>query len=124
MHEPADSPRRVSLGESLADEDSSPENQLHLAASVGDLIALQSILKDSNDKLLHSKDDNDWQAIHEAVRGGHLDCVKFLISKGADLSSRVADGGASLWLARRFLLPDDPVIEYLISIGAPEDEEL
>jgi ankyrin repeat protein len=29
--------------------------------------------------LLNSKDENDWQAIHEAVRGGHTDIVKYLV---------------------------------------------
>ena len=79
----------------------------------------------------------------EASRGGHLDSVKFLVEKGesfrnadddifvqltslniiigADVTARTRNGATALWWAKNSLPNDHLVIEYLTSIGAPDD---
>ena len=42
---------------------------------------------------------------------------------GADIGSKVAGGNTPLSLARKYLDSNNPIIEYLVSIGAPEIEE-
>ena len=50
---------------------------LHSAAARGDVEQVQRILSHKKKNIiLHAKDENDWQAIHEAGRGGHIDTVK------------------------------------------------
>ena len=43
---------------------------------------------------------------------------------GADIGSKVIGGGTPLSIARQYLDPESPIIEYLVSIGAPEGDEL
>lgn len=40
---------------------------------------------------------------------------------GADIGSKTTGGGTPLWWARRELIETDPVIIYLVSIGAPDE---
>lgn len=56
---------------------------VHTAASSGDLDALIAIAA-KNPELLKKKDSNGWNAIHESVRAGHVDVVKWLLDKGLD----------------------------------------
>ncbi len=60
----------------------------HTAAATGDLQVLIAI-EAKDPALLKAKDHNGWTPLHEAVRGGHLDCVKFLIQHGLDKVSSV-----------------------------------
>jgi ankyrin repeat protein len=46
--------------------------QLHLAAQRGDMDAVEKILNSNKPEILHAKDSNNWQAIHEAARGNNL----------------------------------------------------
>jgi ankyrin repeat protein len=55
----------------------------HTAASSGDLKVLIAIAT-KDPELIKAKDHNGWTPLHEAVRGGHLECVKFLINSGLD----------------------------------------
>ena len=98
-------------------------SDLHVAAADGDLDAIEKILKNSHSDLINIKDANEWQAIHEAARGGHLETVKYLVDMGADIGSKTKNGGTVLWWAKRLLDEEHPVIEYLESIGAPEEGE-
>jgi ankyrin repeat protein len=109
------------------------KSALHLAAADGNFRAVQSLLKslDSgsvngsgrpNYDMIHARDENDWQAIHEAARGGHLDVLKLLIEAGADLNAITKGGGTALDWARSELEEGHPVIEYLESLGAEEGE--
>jgi len=107
----------------------SKEELLRRTAARGDLDGLVKLLGGhlTNGLLLHSRDENGWQAIHEAVRSGSLDCVKYLVEMGADVGSKVEGGGAALWVARNTLGdedgPEHEVTTYLVSIGAPEYDE-
>jgi len=93
------------------------------AAANGDYEALTDILDEQHIPLIHNKDENDWQILHEAIRGGDLDSVKLLIDLGADVGSKVAGGGAALWVAQSYLEEGHAVTQYLRDIGAPEEAE-
>ncbi len=55
----------------------------HTAAATGDLEILIAIAS-KDIELVRVSDRNGWTPLHEAVRGGHLECVKFLIRSGLD----------------------------------------
>jgi len=61
---------------------------------------------------VEDKDQNENTALHHAVKG-HLEVVKFLVSKGADVNARNDCGDTPLDLARR-----TEIVEYLNSLGA------
>lgn len=94
---------------------------LHVAAANGKLDEIEKLLNNHNTDILHAKDENSWQPIHEAARGGHLETLKYLVDMGADISAKTNNGGTPLWWARRLLDEDHGVIRYLESIGAPEE---
>ena len=105
---------------------------LHIAAAKGDLLAVQRLVSpvvvegstsSSESDILHARDANDWQAVHEAARGGHLSVLVYLVSHGADLTAKTKGGGSVLYWARRSLDYDHPVIKYLEDHDAPETEE-
>ena len=94
------------------------------AATTGDGKTLRDLLDDKHQELIHVRDENDWQLIHEVVRGGDLDSVKLLIELGADTHAKISEGMAALGLARALLEEDHPIIAYLVEIGAPEDSDV
>lgn len=100
----------------------SPEylEALRNAAAAGETELLRDLLDEHHIHLLTVGDENDWQLLHEAVRGGHLSTVKMLVELGADLTSKVANGGAALWVARTKLEAGHPIIKYLEGLGARE----
>ncbi|KAJ1441573.1 hypothetical protein B484DRAFT_304358, partial [Ochromonadaceae sp. CCMP2298] len=83
------------------------------AASDGDFDQLKRLLDTQHIHLIHNKDENEWQLLHEAVRSGSLDTVKLLIDLGADTSEKVLSGGAAMWIAKHYLEEDHPVTKYL-----------
>lgn len=91
----------------------------HYFAQQGDVTGLKG-LKKANPKALLKKDRNGWTPLHEAVRGGHTDAVKFLISVGADKNARTnhGQGSSPLALAVEELTANHPVSRYLEGIGA------
>ena len=97
----------------------------HHAAAYGDVDRLKDLARMDKKSLLH-RDDNGWEPLHEAVRGGHLDAVEFLIKQaGADINSRTGqkrDGSSPLNLALRYLTEGDAVTRFLLSNGAVEGE--
>lgn len=103
-----------------AQEEDEKELEINRAAARNDLDAVQSLIK-TNLEAIHTADRNGWQAIHEAVRAGHTKMVKLLITNGADMGAKTHNGGSPLWWAKRTLPRGHPTINYLESIGAPED---
>lgn len=92
----------------------------HTAASNGDFATLITLAA-TNPKLIQIRDMNGWTALHEAVRGGHLDIVKYLISvHKIDYNERTNGGvgGSPLYWAKKTWGIDHPVTYYLISLGA------
>jgi len=98
---------------------------LHEAAAMGNVAEVENLIKQSsNSDLLHARDENEWQAIHEAARGGYVEVLKLLVDSGADIGAQTNNGGTPLWWARRTLEEDHDVIKFLVEIGAPEGAEL
>jgi len=103
------------------EEETWGQNEAHDAAGDGDLDTLIDIAK--NDMhLLHEKDYNGWEPIHEAVRTGRKDVVEFLKDQGANLNA-IAEhrrsGRSVLDIAIDEWDEEDPTfIDWLISIGA------
>ncbi len=99
------------------------QTELHRACQKGDIAMVKSILNSDLDQL-NARDSNGWQPIHEAVHGGHLDIVKFLVSKGAQVDERTNNGGTPLWWAKSTFRRGHAVITYLQEIGASDADDL
>jgi prolyl 4-hydroxylase len=100
----------------------SPEG--HFAAATGDVARLARLAKE-NKSALHSKDQNGWQPLHEAVRAGSKEAVELLIKHGADMNARTGPdgkGASPLNLALDYRNVGDAVTAYLMSIGAEDIE--
>jgi ankyrin repeat protein len=99
----------------------SPTNssRCHRAAVRGDLETISFVAK-VNQRLLIKKDSNGWEPLHEAVRYGRFDVVKFLVANGADVNTitNFGRGWSPLRLAFTHLDDDHPVLSYLRAVGA------
>ncbi|KAL7825842.1 hypothetical protein SRHO_G00335800 [Serrasalmus rhombeus] len=60
-------------------------------------------------------------AIHEAVLSGNLECVKLLVSYGADIMQRDEEGWTPLHMACSDGFPE--IAKYLLSLGADPEAE-
>jgi hypothetical protein len=78
------------------------------------------LLLDSQGHLLDAADNNGWTPLHAGSRGGHVDVVKALVEKGADLNPRThgGDGGTALNYALAKHGEKSAVYRFLESIGA------
>lgn len=97
----------------------------HHAAATGDVSRLKQLSKSNKDSLVH-RDENGWEPIHEAVRGGHKEVVEFLVKNGADINSRTGvdkAGVTPLNIALHYLEYGDELTSWLISQGAVNEEE-
>jgi len=95
---------------------------LSVAARFNKVSILSTILQ-HKPQWANYRDSNGWEALHEAVRGGHLDSVELLVETGeVDVNSRVGyhrNGGSPVYLANKLSFPaDHPIILYLESRGA------
>lgn len=91
----------------------------HIAAKNGQIDALKSqIMKDKH--IVNAKDENGWTPLHEAIRGGQHDTVKFLVENGADFNEKTGhgSGGTALWWAKQAHGADHPIVTFLESVGA------
>ena len=76
-------------------------------------------------------DDLGWTPFHEAVRLGHLDCIKVMLHAGNDggdsdrglslVNLRTYAGSTPLDLARTYLSEDHPVTQFLITSGGIDE---
>lgn len=91
----------------------------HSYAQEGNLVGLKRVIKNRGDSVIHAKDSNGWTPLHEGVRAGHVDVVKYLHSQGADVNARVKDGlgGSPLYYAHKIHGADHPVSLFLESVG-------
>jgi len=72
---------------------------LHVAAAGGDFSGVKAILE-RNPKSLDARDERGWSSLHLAVKNGHLEIVKLLIDRGADINARGPFGITPLRAAR------------------------
>lgn len=82
---------------------------------------LEKILE-HNPALVRYRDENGWEAIHEAVREGNVDVVRILLDEGgANVDAQVGrtgQGGSTLWLAKVMHDASHPLVVYLVERGA------
>ena len=123
------------LGKTLHNNKADGRTQLHVACAEGSLDEVEKLLKNSNTDMLNVADVHGWLPIHEAVRTGEVDLVKYLVDLGADISAITVNGGTPLWWAQRLLKlaemgrPESvgtvegltQVRNYLTDIGAPDE---
>ena len=96
-----------------------PLQALAHAAATGDINGMMHYTI-NHKGMLHEKDVNGWQPIHEAARGGHTNAVQLLVEHGADVNKRTNFGvGPSLL---KIVLDNHgeghPLYVYLESLGA------
>jgi prolyl 4-hydroxylase len=95
--------------------------EAHRAARDASLHDLQEIL-DAHKDVVYAEDSNGWLPLHEAVREGNLEVVKFLVQKGSPINARTKNpsgpGGSVLWWALQRHGPESDVVQYLQDIGA------
>ena len=94
---------------------------VHVAAKTANWMVLKEVaLHDPS--LLHKPDDNGWYPLHEAVRGGHPEVLKFLLDAGANINelTNKENGSSPMALARYYHGDDHPLIEFLENHGALE----
>jgi hypothetical protein len=88
-----------------------------------EILLLEKILK-QNPALVRQRDENGWEAIHEAARGGNVDVVRILLDEGgADVDAQVGrtgQGGSTLWLTKIMHDASHPLVLYLVERGAHE----
>lgn len=89
----------------------------------GDIVTVQSILN-RNPELAQARDENGWEAIHEAVRKGSVEATEILLDIGhVDINAKVGatgQGGSVLWIAKMIHGGNHEIIRYLIEKGATE----
>jgi hypothetical protein len=89
----------------------------HKAAQEGDLESLAKVLEVLED-VVNKKDSNGWTPLHEGARAGHLEVVKLLVQKGADVNEVTVYGETPLYWAEREHGQDHSVVEFLRNLGA------
>lgn len=89
---------------------------IRAASSAGDLETVKRLVSEDT-SLINTRDRNMWQPIHEAVRGGHVHVIKFLLDHNAEVNGVTRNGGSPLWWARRELPKDHEIIKLLKEFG-------
>mmetsp|Transcript_6478 Transcript_6478/g.9533 ORF Transcript_6478/g.9533 Transcript_6478/m.9533 type:complete len:442 (+) Transcript_6478:161-1486(+) len=81
-----------------------------------------AVLVDRDESIVHAKDANGWIPLHEGIRKGNLDVVKFLIEKGSDVNARTGNGGSALFWAKEFLGQGHDIVQLLEQHNAVHEE--
>lgn len=91
----------------------------HTYAAAGELDKLAAIIEKKND-LVWAADANGWTPLHEGVRSGNVEVVRYLLSKGADVNHRTGsanDGYSVLAVAHQAHGPEHPMSKFIESVG-------
>jgi len=106
----------------VASETGSTTNA-HLFAQNGELKHLEDAVNQRKD-IVHATDENGWTPLHEGVRGGHVDVVKYLYKQGANVNQRTHDGkgGNALYWSKKLHGAEHPISLFLLSVGGVEIE--
>jgi ankyrin repeat protein len=67
---------------------------------------------------VHQKDSNGWTPLHEGARAGHLEVVKLLVEKGANVNEVTVYGETALYWAEKEHGREHGVVEFLKGLGA------
>ena len=93
--------------------------EAHRAAMDKDLHELK-IIVDAHEEVVNAVDVNGWTPLHEGVRAGNAEIVKFLIERGSNVNARTEGGrgGSALWWAMEEHGEENDVVELLKAHGA------
>ena len=91
---------------------------LHFAARIGDLGAIQDLLREGK-VAINDRDREGFTPLHWAARRGKGDAVRALLRSGADVNAADADGDTALILAAGQGRPG--LVELLLAHGARPD---
>ncbi|XP_064611888.1 ankyrin repeat domain-containing protein 49-like [Liolophura sinensis] len=100
---------------SLEEIQSDPAKKILWAAENNMLETVEEMLNESAD-LIESRDSDMYTALHRASYNDHLDMVKLLISRGADIEAQTSDGWRPLHSACRW--SNTTVASLLLQSGA------
>lgn len=91
-----DAPFKKHLGDVLTEEKQRDipkgRTDLHVAAANGDFSMIKRMINNHSTDILHARDENGWQAIHEAARGGFSDIFVHFVELGADFNAATNAG--------------------------------
>mmetsp|Transcript_6355 Transcript_6355/g.9783 ORF Transcript_6355/g.9783 Transcript_6355/m.9783 type:complete len:446 (-) Transcript_6355:1110-2447(-) len=96
----------------------------HTAAQEANLEDLR-VLIETDESIVNARDINGWTPLHEGIRKGDFDVVKFLIEKGSDINARTGnggDGGSALYWAKEFLGVGHAIVQLLEQHNAAHQE--
>lgn len=103
-------------------------SELHKAAQDGEIEKVKQILDEAffkedgeSEDLIDDKDKMGDTPLHKAVKAGHIDLAKYLISNGAEINEENKTGWTPLLTASFFGTPQ--VAELLIAKGADVNAE-
>ena len=103
-------------GASADHRDSTGLMPVHIAASTGNVGVLKSLLM-AFARLEHPAGSQHNSTLHLAVRGGHLDCVRYLVEAMVPLCVHNSRGDSPLHVATTHAHLD--VLRYLLQVCAP-----
>lgn len=98
------------------------ENALENAIVSGDITQVKTIIAKDRSKI-YAKDSLEETPLHKAVKLGHLEIVKYLVSEGANTNTKDQYGDTALHDAVQFGAGEEKekIIRYLLSNGANAD---
>uniref|UniRef100_A0A7S1Y6U7 Fe2OG dioxygenase domain-containing protein n=1 Tax=Grammatophora oceanica TaxID=210454 RepID=A0A7S1Y6U7_9STRA len=93
--------------------------EAHRSAMEGNLEHLKNAVE-ANEEVVNAQDKNGWTPLHESIRSGKGEVVKFLIEKGANVNARTQGGrgGSVLWWALEEHGEEHEIIDVLNEFGA------
>ena len=100
-------------------------NDMAAGATKNDLRLVDNLyIKDP--KSIHAVDENGWSPLHEAVRAGSVDVVRYLYEREVDINLKTGHGRgeSALDLARQHHGEDSEIFRFLFGIGAEGASEL
>jgi hypothetical protein len=92
-------------------------------AQLGDLESLKQAAEEDRQSLFKT-DENKWQPLHEAVRAGHLEVVRFLLDEGARVNAETKGGKLAIDWAMVSEKAGEEMIDLLREYGGLTRSEL